>query len=81
MLYSLFSMIWEEGVPVQRKEGIINKLQKRNLRDCSNYRGIMLLSTSGKVLSRVLLERMKEAVDPTLRDLKAAFRRNRFYAD
>ena len=37
--------------------------KKISLWDCSNYRGIMLLSTPGKVLIRVLLERMKEAID------------------
>ena len=52
-----------------------------DLRDCSNYRGIMLLSTPGKVLNRILLERMKEAVDPKLRDQQAGFRRNRSCAD
>nr|KAG5701649.1 hypothetical protein BaRGS_019338 [Batillaria attramentaria] len=31
----------------------------------------------GKVLNRVLLERMREAVDPMLRDQQAGFRRNR----
>ena len=68
MLYSLFSKILEkEEVPAQWKEGIIIKLPKKgDLRDCSNYRGIMLLSTPGKVLNRSLLERMKEAVDPKL---------------
>ena len=52
MLYSLFSKIWEkEEVRAQWKEGIIIKLPKKgDLRDCSNYRGIMLLSTPGKVL-------------------------------
>ena len=55
--------------------------RKGNLRDCSNYRGIMLLSTPGKVLNRVLLERRKEAVDPKLRDQQAGFRRNRSCAD
>ena len=83
MLYSLFSKIWEkEEVPAQWKEGIIIKLPKKgDLRDCSNYRGIMLLSTPGKVLNRILLERMKEAVDPKLRDQQAGFRRNRSCAD
>ena len=57
------------------------KKKKRDLRDCSNYRGIMLLSTPGKVLNRILLERMKEAVDPKLRDQQAGFRRNRSCAD
>ena len=75
MLYSLFSKIWEkEEVPAQWKEGIIIKLPKKgDLRDCSNYRGIMLLSTPGKALNRILLERMKEAVDPKLRSQLQAF--------
>ena len=88
MLYSLFGKIWEkEEVPAQWKEGIIIKLQKKkekkkgDLADNSNYRGIMLLSTPGKVLNRVLLERVKEAVDPKLRDQQAGFRRNRSCAD
>ena len=83
MRYSLFSKIWEkEEVPAKWKEGIIIKLPKKgDLRDCSNYRGIMLLSTPGKVLNRVLLERMKEAVDPELRDQQAGFRRNRSCED
>nr|KAG5704670.1 hypothetical protein BaRGS_025312 [Batillaria attramentaria] len=50
MLHSLFSKIWEkEEVPAQWKEGIVIKLPKKgDLRDCSNYRGIMLLSVPGK---------------------------------
>ena len=74
MLYSLFSKIWEkEEVPAQWKEGILIKLPKKgDLRDCSNYRGIMLLSTPGKVLNRILLE---------FRDQPAGFRRNRSCAD
>nr|KAG5710794.1 hypothetical protein BaRGS_026945 [Batillaria attramentaria] len=83
MLHSLFSKIWEkEEVPAQWKEGIVIKLPKKgDLRDCSSYRGIMLLSVPGKVLNRILLERMREAVDPMLRDQQAGFRRNRSCAD
>ena len=79
MLYSLFSKICEkEEVPAQWKEGIIIKLpRKGGLRDCNSYRGIMLLSTPGKVLNKVLLERMKEAVDPKLRDQQEDFRPHR----
>ena len=55
--------------------------KKGNLRDCSTYRGIMLLSTPGTVLNRILLERMKEAVDPKLRDQQAGFWLNRSFAD
>nr|KAG5686924.1 hypothetical protein BaRGS_020733 [Batillaria attramentaria] len=75
MLHSLFSKIWEkEEVPAQWKEGIVIKLPKKgDLRDCSNYRGIMLLSVPGKVLNRILLERMREAVDPMLETSRRAF--------
>ena len=55
--------------------------EKEDLRDCSNYRGFVLLSTPGKVLNLVLLERMKEAVNPKLRDQQAGFQRNRSCAD
>ena len=77
------SKIWEKGEELaQWKEGIIIKLPKKgDLRDCSNYRGIMLLSTPGKVLNRVLLERMKEAVDPKLQDQQAGFWQNRSCAN
>ena len=59
VLHSLFSKIWEkEEVPAQWREGIVIKLPKKgDLRDCNNYRGIMLLSVPGKVLNRIILER------------------------
>ena len=69
-------------VPTEWQEGYIIKLPKKgDLRDCSNYRGIMLLSVPGKVLNKVLLERMKEAVDPKLRDQQAGFHNNRSCTD
>ena len=41
----------------------------------------MLLLTPGKVLNRVLLERMKQAVDPKLRGQQTGCRWNRSSAD
>nr|KAG5687737.1 hypothetical protein BaRGS_028399 [Batillaria attramentaria] len=67
MLHSLFSKIWEkEEVPAQWKEGIIIKLPKKgDLRDCSNYRGIMLLSVPGKIASlRIIVEQSLEWNSP-----------------
>ena len=55
--------------------------KKGDLRDCSNYRGIMLLSVPGKVLNRVILDNVRDAVDPQLGDQQAIFRRNRSCAD
>ena len=69
-------------MPAQWKEGIVIKLPKKgDLRDCNNYRGIMLLSVQGKVLSRIILERVRGAGDPKLRDQHAGFHRNRSCVD
>ena len=71
-----------DKIPAQWKEGIIIKLPKKgDLRDCSNYPGIMLLSTTDEVINRVLLERMKEILDPGLRNQQAGFGRNKSCAD
>ena len=75
LLYPLFKKIWEEEqVPSEKKEGYLIKVRKKgDLSSCSNYGGITPLSTPGKVFSRVLLNRMKGAVGPQLRDQQAGF--------
>jgi hypothetical protein len=45
--------------------------------DCSNYRGITLLSTSYKVLSNILLSRITPCADEIIGDHQCGFRRNR----
>ena len=83
MLYPLFMKIWEEGqVPSEWKEGYLIKIPKKgDLSSCSNYRGITLLSIPSKVFNRVLLNRIKNAVDPLLRDQQAGFRTSRSCTD
>lgn len=83
MLYPLFQNIWEEeDIPAEWKEGHLIKLPKKgDLSSCSNYRGITLLSTPGNIFNRVLLNRMKDAVDPHLRDQQAGFRKSRSCTD
>jgi len=41
----------------------------------------MLLATAGKVLNRIILECMREAVDEILRENQAAFRQSRSTSD
>jgi len=61
-----------------RKKGIIVKLpNKDNLSDCNNWREITLLSAPGKVFTRVLLNRLQNEVDQTLREEQAGFRKSR----
>ncbi|KAL1276316.1 hypothetical protein QQF64_035939 [Cirrhinus molitorella] len=65
-----------------KKDGHIIKLPKKgDLSNCENYRGITLLSVPGKIFNRILLERMRDAVDVRLRDHQAGFRRNRSCTD
>ena len=77
MLYGLFEKIWEE-IPSEWKEGLLIKFPKEgDLGLCSNYGGITLLSVPGKVLNRVILERLKGPVDLSLLDQQAGFRPGR----
>ena len=69
-------------VPADWKNGIIIPLPKKgDLSDCGNWRGITLLSVPGKVFSRVLLNRMQDAVDRLLRQQQASFTRGRSCID
>jgi hypothetical protein len=83
MLWELFSQIWDtEEFPMEWKEGHIIKMPKKGSHaECSNYRGITLLSVPAKVLNRVLLERMKAALNDQLRDEQAGFREHRSCID
>ena len=60
--YPLFRKVWdEEKLPTDGKEYFINKIPKKgDLGKCANYRGITLLSVPGKVLNRIILDRMKD---------------------
>ena len=83
MLHPLLTKIWEqEQLPEDWKRGHLVKLPKKgDLSLCTNWRGIMLLSIPGKVLSRILLERVKNALDKKFRDEQAGFRQDRSCTD
>lgn len=83
MLHPLLAKIWEqEQVPADWKLGYLVKLPKKgDLSQCGNWRGIMLLSIPSKVLTRIILERMKEALDKELRAEQAGFRQDRSCTD
>ncbi|CAH1276013.1 Hypp9384 [Branchiostoma lanceolatum] len=59
-LTGLFATCWEKGVvPQDLRDAVIVSLYKNKgeKSDCSNYRGVTLLSIAGKILSRVVLDR------------------------
>ena len=82
-LHRILNFVWErEVIPDDWKRGLLVKLTKKgDLSLCGNWRGIMLLSIPSKVLTRVILNRMKVAVDEALRDEQAGFRKDRSCID
>ena len=62
-LTELFHIMWRrEAIPQKFKDATIIHLFKRkgNPQVCDNHRGIYLLSVAGKILARVLLNRLNE---------------------
>ena len=83
MLYPLILKIWTtKEIPNDWKKGHIVKLPKKgDLGQCKNWRGIMLLSIPSKILTRIILERLKTAIDKKLRPEQAGFRQDRSCTD
>ena len=64
-LLNLFSQIWQtENTPNQLKNAQIVTLYKNkgSKAECSNYRGISLLSVAGKILTKILQTRIKTTI-------------------
>ena len=83
ILQPLFKAIWEgERVPDDWTKGVIVKIPKKGaLNDCNNWRGITLLSVPSKILGKIIIKRISEAVNKTLRKEQAGFRRGHSCAD
>jgi hypothetical protein len=64
-------------LPDQLKESIIVPIYKKGGKtDCSNYRGISLLSTSYKILSNILLSSLSPYIDEITGDNQCVFKSN-----
>ena len=83
VLHEFLNKIWnEEDIPQDWKVGLLVKLPKKgDLCPCKNRRGIMLLTVANKVLCKIILERMKDALDGRLRDEQEGFRKERSCCD
>jgi hypothetical protein len=82
-IHKLINCIWnKEELPEQWKESVVVPVYKKGGKtDCSNYRGISLLSTSYKILSNILLSRLNPYVDEIIGYPQCRFRRNRSTTD
>jgi len=74
-LHLLINAIWKEQcVPEDWKKSLIVKVPKKgDLIQCDNYRGISLLSVPGKILCRILIDRLKSGVVEMIRQEQAGF--------
>ena len=75
VLQPLFTAIWDEKqLPEDWTEGVIVKIPKKGaLSNCNNWRGITLLSVPSKILAKIIIKRISEAVDQQLRKEQAGF--------
>lgn len=76
-------IVWKSGVaPEDWQTGVIVPIYKKGSeKECSNYRGITLLSLPSKVYAKVLLKRLKVVVDNEIQDEQCGFRAGRGTTD
>ena len=82
-LHQLLNLIWAtEKIPTEWSKGLLVKLPKHgDLCQCGKWRGITLVFIPNIVSTKIILERMKDAIDNVLRDEQAGFRKKRSCAD
>jgi hypothetical protein len=78
-IHKLIKLIWnKEELSHQWKESIVGPIHRKGDKtDCSNYRGITLLSTSYKMLSNILFTRLSPYSDEITGNHQCGFWRNR----
>ena len=84
MLHQLISYYWEkDSVPQEWIDAVLVSLHKSGAHDqCGNFRGISLLSIIGKVLARILLDRLNTRIAPNvISESQCGFRPNRGTTD
>lgn len=83
-LLQMIQQVWDtQSVPQDwRDASIVPLFKKGDRKDCNNYRGISLLSIVGKILSRVLLNRLNAHIaSQVLPESQCGFRSGRSTID
>ena len=78
-LHSICQQIWKtQQWPQDWKRSIfIPILKKGNVKECSNYRTIVLISHAKKVMLKILQARLQQYMNHELADVQAGFRKGR----
>ena len=84
-LTDLFALCWRTGtIPQDLRDAVIVSLYKNKgeKSDCANYRGVTLLSIAGKILARIILDRLIPTIaEENLPESQCGFRAKRGTAD
>jgi len=82
-LHTLITAVWNtEDCPQEWRDAVIVTIfKKKDPTICDNYRGISLLSIPGKVFAMILLNRVSTAMEATVSEYQAGFRRGRSTTD
>ncbi|KAI8511348.1 hypothetical protein Bbelb_104480 [Branchiostoma belcheri] len=83
-LYELLRQCWEEGkVPNEMCNAKIMTLYKNkgDQGDCNNFRGISLLSITGKAIARIVRKRLQTLAERVLPESQCGFRAGRSTTD
>ena len=79
VLHSIYQQIWKpQQWPQAWKRSVFILLPKKgNVKECSNYRTIALISHANKVMLKILQARLQQYVNCELPDVQAGFRKGR----
>ena len=79
LLHSICQQIWKtQQWPQDWKRSVFIPIPKKgNVKECSNYRTIVLISHASKVMLKILQARLQQYVNWELPDVQAAFRKGR----
>jgi len=83
-LTTIFQKAWtERKVPEDWQRAVVVPIWKRkgSKKDCSTYRGISLLSHTGKMYAKILEQRTRYKVEPLLSEAQMGFRKGRGCTD
>ena len=82
-LLELVHDVWKEkSVPSDWSDAILISIPKKgDLSHCDNWRGISLLDVIGKVVARILQERLQKLTENELPESQCGFRKGRSCAD
>ena len=78
-LHSICQQIWKtQQWPQDWKRSVFIPIPKKgNAKECLNYRTVVLISYSGKVMLKILQARLQQYMNHELPDVQAGFRKGR----